>query len=134
MVPASFTVLDSIPLTPNGKVDHGALARIELAAASPAHVPPRTATEKIVAAAWAEVLRSAAPAVEDNFFDAGGHSLAAAQLVARLQSAFGVTLGVRSLFERPTIAGLSALVDALALSSAPNIPEDPSAEREEFEF
>jgi amino acid adenylation domain-containing protein len=134
MVPASFVTLDSLPLTPNGKVDRRAVARIPPAPAAAPHLPPRTATERLVATAWAEALGSAAPSVDDSFFDVGGHSLAAARLIARLRTTFGVALGVRSLFERPTIAGLSELLDALTLSRGPGVPPEGSSPREELEF
>ena len=105
-----------------------------LEAAPSAPEPPRTASERIVATAWAEALGSAAASVDDDFFEVGGHSLAAARLIARLESAFGVRIGVRRLFERPTIRGLSELVDLLALSKGRLEPAAGSAPREEFEF
>ncbi|MGD9901824.1 MAG: amino acid adenylation domain-containing protein [Vicinamibacterales bacterium] len=132
MVPSSFVPLDALPQTPNGKVDRRALPAP--AGAAPAgHVAPRTDIERRVARIWAGVLSPArAVGVDDNFFALGGHSLLAVRLFTGIQSEFGVTLPLSSLFEAPTVAGLSALLDA-ALSPARDgaqrdIPHGPTAD------
>ncbi len=108
MVPASFVVLDAIPLTPSGKVDRRAL----LAQAPPRpetareYVAPRNAAEQTLAAIMAEVLKVERVGVHDDFFELGGHSLLAVQVIARVRRAFHVELPVRSLFAEPTVAGL----------------------------
>lgn len=136
MIPSSFVFLPSLPLTPNGKVDRRALPILEGEAEfrQKACVAPRTATEKAVARIWGETLSLSVPVgVEDNFFDLGGHSFSAARLIAALRSAFEVDVGLRTLFERPTIAGLSEAIDLLLLAC--RAPEVQSAvDREEFEF
>ena len=85
MVPSAFVVLPALPLTANGKVDRRALPaadehRPELASA---FLPPRTETEAALARFWSEVLGVEQVGVHDNFFDLGGHSLAATEIVAR---------------------------------------------------
>ncbi|HEY0173191.1 MAG TPA: amino acid adenylation domain-containing protein, partial [Pyrinomonadaceae bacterium] len=112
MVPADFVMLDSLPLTPSGKVDRRQLPapdvpRPELEGS---FVAPRTEVEGRVAAVWAEVLALGRVGVHDNFFDLGGHSLVATQVVTRLCDAFETELPLRCLFESPTVAGVAAAV------------------------
>ena len=114
MVPSAFVVLPSLPLTANGKVDRRALPaadehRPDLASA---FLPPRTETEATLARFWSEVLRVEKVGVHDNFFDLGGHSLAATEIVARIRAAYGVDLTLRTLFEAPTVAGLAGPLEA----------------------
>jgi acyl carrier protein len=118
MVPAHFVLLAAFPRTPNGKVDRGSLPSPDLDAVSAGarHVAPRTTTEIRVAAVWADALRIESPGVDDDFFDVGGDSLKAAQIVTALHSEFRVDLAMRHLFERPTIAGLAETVDVLAVA------------------
>jgi amino acid adenylation domain-containing protein len=109
MLPAAFVLLDTLPLTLNGKVNHTALpipdqTRSDLAGA---YVAPRTPIEEVLVGIWADVLRLRQIGVEDNFFGLGGHSLLATQVIARLREAFQVELPVRALFEAPTPAGLA---------------------------
>ncbi|MET8684887.1 amino acid adenylation domain-containing protein [Streptomyces sp. NPDC004732] len=122
MVPNRVTVLDSFPLTPNGKIDHQALRELDKAAVDDADapvVPPRTPTEEAVAALWRKVLRQDRVSIRDNFFAVGGHSLTAVNLVGRINRELGSSLPLQVLFDAPTVAGLARLVDrtpATALS------------------
>ncbi len=124
MVPSAFVVLDALPLNPNGKVDRRALARLEppaddaRASSAGEHVPPRTATEEILAAIWADLLGVERVGVHDSFFDLGGHSLLGVQVLSRLRTLFRVELSVRTLFEEPTLEGFAAQVDAALRASA----------------
>ena len=115
MVPAAFVVLDALPLTGSGKIDHRALPEPDWGAAA-GQVPaaPRTPTQARLAAIIAELLGLPAPVgVSDNFFALGGHSLTATRLMARIRAAFGVDLPIRTLFTDPTVIGLAAaLADA----------------------
>lgn len=107
MVPASFTVLESLPLTPHGKVDRRALPAPDLARpeAASGYVPPRHPVEEALAAVWAEVLGLERVGVRDNFFtELGGHSLLATQVTARVNDRFRVELPLQSIFEAPTVA------------------------------
>lgn len=115
MVPAHFVLLDSMPLSANGKVD-----RKRLPIPDRSHLEddenrtaPRTPTEEIVAAIWADVLRVESIGVTDDFFELGGHSLNATQVVARVRDAFRVELALRALFETPTVEGLAKTIEAL---------------------
>jgi amino acid adenylation domain-containing protein len=109
MVPAAFAILDSFPLTTNGKVDRRALPA--LARPQPeldvAFVEPRNHTEELLAGIWAQVLGIARVGVYDNFFDLGGHSLLATRVVSRVRETFQLEIPLRLLFEVPTVAGLA---------------------------
>jgi acyl carrier protein len=109
MIPATFVVLDALPLTPGGKVNHQALpppgrARPRL---ETAFVAPRTPVEARVAGIWAEVLDLEQVGIHDGFLELGGDSLRASQVISRVRSAFQVELPLRALFEAPTVAGLA---------------------------
>lgn len=126
MVPAHFVVLDALPLTPNGKVDRRALPAPSIGGGKGG--APQTPTQKIVAEFWRDLLKADDIGIEDDFFDLGGHSLAATALMQRIRSAFGVEMRLATLFDRPTIAGLSEAVDLLALTDTQVEP----GTREEF--
>ncbi|WP_228000598.1 amino acid adenylation domain-containing protein [Nocardia australiensis] len=111
MVPASITVLDRIPLTPVGKLDIAALPEPQLIAASDARAP-QTESERLVAAVMGELVGVDAVSAGDSFFDVGGNSLLATQLVARLAAATNIRLEVRAVFASPTVAELAALLDS----------------------
>jgi amino acid adenylation domain-containing protein len=122
MVPNRVVVLDSFPLTPNGKIDHQALRAMDKATMDDTEapvVPPRTPTEEAIAALWRKVLRRSRVSIRDDFFAAGGHSLTAVNLVGRINREMGSSLPLQVLFESPTIAELARRVDrepATALS------------------
>jgi len=82
---------------------------------------------------WTDALGIASPGVEDDFFDVGGDSLKAAQIVTALRLEFGVDVAMRHLFERSTIAGLSEVVDVLAVSMS-GAPSGTAGDREEIEI
>jgi acyl carrier protein len=120
MVPSTFDFLDHLPLTPNGKLDVRALPAPEQgggALAQP-YVAPRTPIERLLAEMWSEVLGGPRVGIHDDFFGLGGHSLKATQIVARARTAFRIQLPLRSLFETPTVAGLSLTVARLLLEEA----------------
>ena len=132
MVPAQFVFLDALPLTPNGKVDRRALPAPKARAGEGG--PPQTETAKSVAAIWSELLRVDDIGVQDDFFDLGGQSMTAVGLVARLRATFDVNLELATLFERPTIAGLSEAIDMLVLTNHQFASRSSSGAREEFEL
>jgi thioesterase domain-containing protein len=112
MIPASFTMLDAMPLTPNGKIDRKALpapdqARPEM---GQEFIAPRNPAEQIVAGIWEELLDVRPVGVRDDFFSLGGHSLLAVRLMARIQASFGQYLPLASLFQGATIEKLASLL------------------------
>ncbi|WP_394849181.1 amino acid adenylation domain-containing protein [Pendulispora brunnea] len=113
MVPSAFVLLEAFPLLPNGKVDRKALPapRDADSVLQDDFVAPETETESAVAEIWAELLDVARVGRTDDFFQLGGHSLIAIRTIARIRSAFGVELNVRTLFERATVAGVAAVID-----------------------
>jgi amino acid adenylation domain-containing protein len=125
MVPASFVVLASMPLTPNGKIDHRALPASEGGVAEgECSAPPRNAEEETLAALWMQVLGRSEVGIHDDFFDLGGHSLLGTQLISRVNEAFACDLPLAALFAAPTIAGLAERV-AAAGSAAGKGPAPP---------
>nr|WP_248950041.1 non-ribosomal peptide synthetase [Rhodococcus opacus] len=109
LVPTAVVVLDSPPQTINGKLDLRSLPTPELGAGE--HEPPATDTERAVAAVFAEVLELPEAGRGAHFFDAGGNSLLATQLTARLSEVMGRPVPLRSLFAHPTIAELATVLD-----------------------
>jgi len=113
MMPAAFILIDSLPLTANGKLDRRALPDPRLAGQRPdiAYVAPRTAVELRLKEIWSELLGWERIGIQENFFGLGGHSLLAMQVVARVAAAFHVKLPPNCLFECPTIARLAEAVE-----------------------
>ncbi|MCP4663977.1 MAG: amino acid adenylation domain-containing protein, partial [bacterium] len=147
MVP-TVVFLDSLPLTPNAKVDRTALARMDLPAldclrprGEEAFVPPQTRLEELVAGIWSEVLGATGPGsrrvgMRDNFFELGGHSLLGTKVFSRLNEALAVELPLSLLFNTPNLGEFVAQVgerlaerDGVAeLLAAPEIrPRDRKA-------
>ncbi|NMO18674.1 non-ribosomal peptide synthase/polyketide synthase, partial [Pyxidicoccus fallax] len=132
LVPQAVVVLERLPLLPNGKVDRKALPAPETVSTPrrEAYVAPRTPVEQMLAGFWAEVLRLESVGLHDNFFEVGGHSLLAMQLVARVREAFRVDLPLRDVFESPTLASLAERVSrAVAVAGAPAPPLKPRAKK-----
>ncbi|MEU5844582.1 amino acid adenylation domain-containing protein, partial [Rhodococcus sp. NPDC047139] len=109
MVPAAFMILDTIPLTPNGKLDRKALPEPVFGSAE--FRPPVSGSEKMVASVFVEVLGVDRAGLDDDFFALGGNSLLATQVAGRLGHDLGVNVPVRALFESPTVAALARYVD-----------------------
>ncbi len=110
MVPTAVTVLDTIPLTPVGKLDRRALPVPDLTATG-AYEPPHGDLETAIADDFADVLGLERISVTDNFFDIGGNSLIATRAVARLGDRLGRDIAVRTLFEAPTVRMLATRLD-----------------------
>jgi aryl carrier-like protein len=113
MVPTAWVVLRSLPVSPSGKIDRQALPGLAEVKSERAtgFAAPRTATEKSVADVWAQVLRLGRVGLNDNFLQLGGHSLLAIQVIARLRAAGCPEVTIRDLFQAPTVAAFSALID-----------------------
>jgi amino acid adenylation domain-containing protein/non-ribosomal peptide synthase protein (TIGR01720 family) len=130
MVPAQVIVLEAWPLTANGKIDRARLPVPGDVDAGASFVAPRDEPERLLAAIWQQVLRREQVGVDDNFFDLGGHSLAAMHMAARVTQAFGVELQLREVFEAPTLAALARAIgnargDAVRFDagSLPRVPD-----------
>ncbi|MEM9292779.1 MAG: amino acid adenylation domain-containing protein [Acidobacteriota bacterium] len=119
MVPSRLLRLDSLPLSPNGKVDRRALpapeGRGEL---ENPFIAPESAEEKALAALWSEVLGVEPIGLDDDFFGLGGHSLLATRLAAGIRRRFAVELPLRRLFEAPTVRQLAAVIAGSAAAPA----------------
>jgi amino acid adenylation domain-containing protein len=113
MVPSALVFLDALPVTPGGKADRRALPAPEAYLAPEASDGPRTPTEEVMAAIWADVLKLETVGAEDDFFALGGHSLLATRVAMRARGALGVDLPLAELFRSPTVRELAGHVDAL---------------------
>jgi acyl-coenzyme A synthetase/AMP-(fatty) acid ligase len=121
MVPAAYVRLDALPLSPNGKLDRGALpAPADDAYARHGYEAPVGETEQALAEIWAEMLGLERVGRRDDFFDLGGHSLLAARVASRAGERFGAHVSATAVFLHPTLAALAQAVDeARASRSAP---------------
>ncbi|MEL7051987.1 MAG: amino acid adenylation domain-containing protein, partial [Cyanobacteria bacterium J06588_5] len=121
MVPTGYKVIETFPLTPNGKVDRRALPPFEQS-----HTltqPPQTPQEKLVAGIWATVLGIDGINLNDNFFELGGHSLLATRVIAQVRQVFETEVPLRSLFEHPVLSSFTAHIEQIQTQSQqlPNI-------------
>lgn len=115
MIPSALRVLDKLPLTPNGKINRRALPAPNWSQRHPeqTYIAPRTTIEEVIAGIWTQVLGVQQVGVQDNFFDLGGHSLSATQVMSRVRKVFQVELPLRTLFESPTVASLADSIQAI---------------------
>ncbi|MET0649944.1 MAG: amino acid adenylation domain-containing protein, partial [Pyrinomonadaceae bacterium] len=119
MVPATFVLLDKLPLTQNGKVDRRALPAPDLSlneARKAGYVAPRSPAESEFCLIWGEVLGVERPGIHDNFFDLGGDSILSMQIVSRAARA-GLKLLTSQVFEHQTVAELARVATAAAQPS-----------------
>lgn len=120
MMPSSFVMLDAFPTAPNGKVNRGALPQPDTFRPDleTPFAPASNEIEQKTADAWSDILGVDAVGIHDNFFDLGGHSLAAARIVSRLSDTFGQQLSLAALFESPTVAALAKVIARIGSSKA----------------
>jgi amino acid adenylation domain-containing protein len=127
MVPSAILLLETMPLTANGKIDKRALpAPDDAGNAADSYAAPRNETEQTLATIWQEVLKKERVGINDNFLELGGHSLLAIRVLGKISKAFGVRLALRTLFDSPTVAQLAQQVEhekssAAAATAAPTI-------------
>lgn len=112
MIPSTLVFLETLPLT-NGKIDRRALPRPEMRRPELAveYTPPSTMIERQVAAIWSEVLALDRVGLSDDFFDLGGHSLAASRVISRVIQTFKKDLPLKALFDAPTVAQMAEVID-----------------------
>jgi acyl-CoA synthetase (AMP-forming)/AMP-acid ligase II/acyl carrier protein len=114
MIPSTFIALDALPLTDTLKVDRKVLPapkglRPKIAAS---YAAPRNSVEEVLVKIWAEVLDLDQVGVHDNFFDLGGHSLAATRVISRVIETFPSELPIKALFDSPTVAEMAEVIVA----------------------
>jgi amino acid adenylation domain-containing protein len=130
MVPPRVTVMDAFPLLPSGKADRRALAALTVETDEDAGSAAfATSAETRMAALWTELLGVPVTSPDDDFFELGGDSLLATQLVARLDAEYGVDVPMREVFDASTIREVASLVESLApaqpAGGAAEIPRAP---------
>ncbi|WP_072803374.1 non-ribosomal peptide synthetase [Rhodococcoides yunnanense] len=121
MVPAAVMVLDALPLNTSGKLDRSALPEPVFTSARE-YRAPHSRAEYVVAGVFEDVLGATRVGLDEDFFELGGNSLIATQLVTRVGSALGIRLGVRELFEAPTVGALAARAE-IAIEHGSSGPE-----------
>ncbi|MEU6679766.1 AMP-binding protein [Streptomyces sp. NPDC046925] len=119
MVPSVFTVVESLPVTADGRVDRAALPKPVFDDGK--YRAPRNDTERVLAAAFAEVLELDRVGIDEDFFDLGGNSLRAIRLVGLIRSELNQEVSIRRLFAARTITGLSDMWKDLARSNRPTL-------------
>ena len=118
-VPSAFAVLERLPVTPDGRVDRAALPKPEFGDGP--YRAPRNDTERVLCAAFADVLELERVGIDDDFFDLGGNSLRAIRLVGLIRTQLNLEVSIRTLFKARTVTGLSDMWDDLARSSRPTL-------------
>ncbi|BCL39537.1 non-ribosomal peptide synthetase/type I polyketide synthase [Nostoc sp. MS1] len=114
MIPNAFVILESLPLTANGKVDRRALPLPDLELSrSVSYVAPSNSTEAAIADIFAQVLQVEKVGINDNFFEMGGNSLKATQVISRLRETFSLEFPQRRLLKQPTVAQLAVSVEEI---------------------
>lgn len=126
MLPSLFAKLERLPLTANGKVDRAALPEptIENTLRDEDFIAPRSSVETRLAKILCSLLNLSEVSVNDNFFLLGGHSLLGTQLIAKIRSAFGVDMALRTLFDAPSIAELSSEIERLIFARVESMTEE----------
>jgi amino acid adenylation domain-containing protein len=113
MIPAVITPIETMPLTPSGKIDRNALQdpdSILVMPQSTQFTPPQTPVELVLVDIWRELLQMERIGIHDNFFELGGHSLLATRVMSRIREELDVDLPVRQLFENPFISDLAVSI------------------------
>jgi amino acid adenylation domain-containing protein len=131
MIPDRFVRIDDLPLSANGKVDLSALPLPDSTNTLDefqAYEAPETEIEHEVTAILSTLLGGKPVGMTDNFFRLGGHSLLAAQVISRVRQTFGVELPIRTVFESPTVAGLSHAIEQKMVELLAALPPDDTYE------
>jgi amino acid adenylation domain-containing protein len=122
MIPSAFIRLDRLPMTANGKLDREALPEPTTENTIPhgEYQAPGTTVEQQVSALLMELLEVERIGIHDNFFHLGGHSLLGAQMITRVRDVFDIELSLKSIFDHPTVEGISAEIERLILLKIDN--------------
>ena len=136
MVPTHYVSMDAFPMTLNGKLDRSKLVppKPQRLLDATSYTAPQTELESELATIWEQVLQTAPVGIHDNFFALGGHSLTAAQIVARLNRQFQSGLSIRLILEFPTIAQLATVVRDATQTAAPLLHPAPRPEHLPLSF
>jgi len=126
MIPSTFVHLEKLPLSANGKLDRAALPSPtpENTLQEDAYEPPQSEVQERLATIVSTLLGVDRVGIDDNFFNRGGHSLLGAQMIAQISDVFGVELSLLSIFNDPTVRGMSAEIERLILEKLENMSED----------
>jgi amino acid adenylation domain-containing protein len=120
MVPTRFVAMDSLPLTPNAKVDRNALPEPTITVApATTFVAPEGPVAETLAAIWRDLLEVSAVGADDDFFDLGGHSLLLARLLRRIEDTFDRRLALAQVFQAPTLGAMAALLAGPPAAATP---------------
>jgi amino acid adenylation domain-containing protein len=130
MIPSAFVYLDALPLTSHGKIDRRALPApdAERPALAEAFIAPRTPTEKSLASIWTKLLGINRVGSNDNYFELGGDSLLATQLVSQVRRVFEVELPLVDLFQYPTLAELATSIEEAIIEQMEEISDEEAEE------
>ncbi|SMO83546.1 amino acid adenylation domain-containing protein [Chryseobacterium rhizoplanae] len=114
MLPSFFLILDELPLTPNGKINHKALPNPDIndLRNQKGFSAPVTETQKKLATIWERILKIETIGKDDHFFEMGGHSLKATQVITQVHKEFGISIQLRDLFMNPVLFDLAYVIDA----------------------
>ena len=126
MVPSLFVQMESLPQSANGKVDRLALPLPTSENTLPEDIyeAPQSEVQEHLAGIVARLLGVDRVGIDDNFFTRGGHSLLGAQLIANITDVFGVELSLLTVFDDPTVRGISAAIEQSILEKLENMSED----------
>ncbi|MFF4323381.1 amino acid adenylation domain-containing protein [Streptomyces sp. NPDC001568] len=129
MVPDAVVLLDTLPLTANGKLDTAALPDPDPVGSAAEYLAPRTDAEALVVDLWQEVLGLPRVGVLDDFLALGGDSLLVTRVAARIRAGVGLDVSIRDVFESPTPAALAARIEALLIAEIDALSEEEAADR-----
>ncbi len=134
MVPGAFVLLESFPLTANGKIDRRALKAPSNTSDSDRFIEARNQLELNLVQIWSKVLKIDKISVHDNFFDLGGHSLLAPYLITQIKEQLGKEIAVTTIFQNPTIEQLATIIETDADSSNQSclVPIQPQGSKPPF--
>ncbi|MEC1581805.1 amino acid adenylation domain-containing protein [Bacillus subtilis] len=130
MIPAKWIWVDSIPLTPNGKVDRAALPEPDASISGNPYTAPRNLLEAKLSQLFEDVLKNGHIGIQDNFFDNGGHSLKATVLMSRIAKEFYVQVSLKDIFAHPTVEGLASIIREAEQN--PYAAIEPAEERDTY--